>query len=1113
MNLEKRIEAILRRTPGLKGSEIAEQLEVDSRAVNECLNEFRATLFIQDKASYLWRLKGPSAGAASTNSLRTTTQQETELAKLCRYYLDCLSQEAQADISVPARGIRGTDYVELDVMPLADDDYDIFESEEARQLLKKARRSRNRTSVYLGYPIRLRLERSGNGWEGFKVEPVCLWTLRDDTEFPEEPPDISDDLPCFNSAVLRRLAQSTGNFLDEAIALSRELGMSSADQEPPEIDELFRRLHSARLEWDWKEEPDIACLSRSVGLSALSEEGIYNRAVLIVGERSPYTLGLEDELDRLSQLPEECYAETALGHWLAGKFPQAQAIPEEPPIEVLPLNAEQREAVQGGMSSPLTVITGPPGTGKSQVVTSLLINAAWLTKKVLFASKNNKAVDVVEARCNRLGSRPILLRVGSNAYQARLVEYVESLLAATATPDDDARFKVALNKHNQLRQELDVIDQQMQQLIQCRNKVDDLEQEVEPLRTLFGETCFRRMRGSGLRAHADTMARLKAASDRTWPAVGGFFAKLHWALVKKNRLHELTEAAKHVRSIGPLLGLASPSDDLSERSLPSWRTFIEDLDRRFKAGALVVQYFEALAALQSVQSPEVLTVAVQKSMADLNKNSVTLWDAWLRLQPSRLSQSQRAKLGRYVALLRMILAGNKEQSTIDKSVYREYYRMFPEVAGYLGCWAVTSLSVRRVPFEAAFFDLVVIDEASQCDIASALPLLYRAKSAVIIGDSKQLRHISSVTLSTDSRLAANNGLVGGKESWMYSKNSLFDLSVSICPSSRILALRDHHRSHAEIIEFSNKEFYGENLRIATRYDRLKSPHGSVIRWIDVRGQVTKPTSGSRVNEVEARAVVEELKKVVLEQCYRGTVGVVSPFRAHANRIRELVAQDVRLERALMECEFLVDVVHSFQGDERDLIIFSTVVSNGMTPGGLRFLKDNGYLFNVAITRARAALIAVGDLHAAQQCGVDYLGKFALYAVGQRSVKAAELECVPESGPEYPQVACPELVSPWEHVLYAALYAAGLHPIPQYKVEKYVLDFAIVVGDRRLNVEVDGENYHRNWDGELCRRDQIRNLRLIELGWDVMRFWVYQVRDELPMCVERVKTWVTTIRDT
>ena len=95
------------------------------------------------------------------------------------------------------------------------------------------------------------------------------------------------------------------------------------------------------------------------------------------------------------------------------------------------------------------------------------------------------------------------------------------------------------------------------------------------------------------------------------------------------------------------------------------------------------------------------------------------------------------------------------------------------------------------------------------------------------------------------------------------------------------------------------------------------------------------------------------------------------------------------------------------------------------------------------------------------------------------------------------------------LLYRALFAAGLRPIPQYDVEKYVHDFALLDGHRRLNVEVDGERYHRNWDGELLRRDQIRNERLMELGWDIMRFWVYQVRDGLAGCVSRVQGWYDT----
>ncbi len=60
------------------------------------------------------------------------------------------------------------------------------------------------------------------------------------------------------------------------------------------------------------------------------------------------------------------------------------------------------------------------------------------------------------------------------------------------------------------------------------------------------------------------------------------------------------------------------------------------------------------------------------------------------------------------------------------------------------------------------------------------------------------------------------------------------------------------------------------------------------------------------------------------------------------------------------------------------------------------------------------------------------------------------------GPEYPTVSNPEQVSEWEKNFYCALYRQGIRPIPQYAVEKYVLDFALSQGDCKLNIEIDGE---------------------------------------------------------
>ena len=322
---------------------------------------------------------------------------------------------------------------------------------------------------------------------------------------------------------------------------------------------------------------------------------------------------------------------------------------------------------------------------------------------------------------------------------------------------------------------------------------------------------------------------------------------------------------------------------------------------------------------------------------------------------------------------------------------------------------------------------MVIDEASQCDIASALPLLFRARRAVIIGDPLQLKHVSTVAPQEDRLLLSAHGLAEGRAAWAYSVNSLFDLARSLCRHEDIVNLRDHHRSHRDIISFSNRHFYRGGLRIATDHGRLNRPQteGPAVRWANVRGKVVRPSGGGALNTPEAEAVVAEVRKLVLERGYEGAIGVVTPFRAHANRIRTLVHQDHDLSQRLAAMQFVVDTVHGFQGDERDVIFFSPVVSAGVGESTLRFLKSHGNLFNVAITRARSELVVVGDRQAALDSGVDYLARFAEYARELGAYETA-VTVARDGGPEYPPVSHAELVSDWERIFYTALYLSLIH---------------------------------------------------------------------------------------
>lgn len=1104
--LPERILDALKRKPGQKATELARTLGADRKEVNRCLSHALAGKVTQD-VSYRWSVRGLIKASGTEGAGNRAPL--SELGRLARYYLECIGQDSDTGIRVFAASKYGEpDYAELPALPLSVGDWDWWNSPGVERVLNKVKAERNKLSAWLGYPVRLREHRTPK-WRGFFVEPVMLWQV----ELPENPGDpyrLVDDLPLPNFTVLRGLAMGgPAAAVEEAARLDEELGLNNILEDRPEADELIERLVTIRPDWDWREDIDPERCSQDLPLAAIDRAGIYNRAVILAGERSPYTQGLETELKQLSEKGEDALAGTALGRWLSGDVtgvaPQAE---EQPLIEVVPMNSEQRAAVHSALTATHTIVTGPPGTGKSQVVTNLLVNAAWRGMKVLFASKNNKAVDVVEARVNGLGNRPVLLRLGSKEYQVKLTSYLSSMLSGHVSEDDRVSYEEGLARHRQLAQKLTELDRLQQRTLAARNEVDRLEADVEYLRELLGAARFNGLDESLLTSAAPLLRVLEDALDALDPDKQGFFGKLALRFGRKARLDALSAELKRMVALSHHLGVKEMSfaGEVEQEAVRNW---LSALNERMNGARKVLRYQRALETLRAIPSFEEIARQRQEMTEQIADNSGRLWRDWVQMAPSRLAPAERKDIADYMALLQVITGSDGE--SVNASVRNRARALQAKVSKLFSCWAVTSLSARgKVPFEAGYFDLVVIDEASQCDIASALPLLYRAKRSVIIGDPMQLRHISAVSTSKDADLQSKYGLVDNRAAWMYSVNSLYDLAAGVADAAQVINLRDHHRCHADIIEFSNRQFYAGKLRVATRYDRLKRPRkgGPGVVWQDVKGKTVRPANGGAQNAPEAKAIVDALHELLVTRRYEGTVGVVTPFRAQAQLIESMLAETPSLAEVAVKSELLVNTVHSFQGDERDVMFFSPVVSEDVTVGVLGFLRSNGNLFNVAITRARGLLHVVGDRSAAADCGVDYLAAFAHY-VGLLGHGHADvgLDVVKRLGADYPAVSRPERVSDWERVLYRAMYSVGIRAIPQFSVDQYDLDFAVIVGKHRLNIEVDGERYHRSWSGELCLRDQLRNQRLIELGWEVKRFWVYEVRDRLPECVNWVAEWV------
>ncbi|RRV30181.1 AAA family ATPase [Pseudomonas sp. o96-267] len=274
-------------------------------------------------------------------------------------------------------------------------------------------------------------------------------------------------------------------------------------------------------------------------------------------------------------------------------------------------------------------------------------------------------------------------------------------------------------------------------------------------------------------------------------------------------------------------------------------------------------------------------------------------------------------------------------------------------------WVVTLDELHRLlPLRPELFDVMVMDEATQCDIASALPAFQRCKRAVVTGDARQLRHISFLSRVRETQLLQRAGLQAEeREAWSYRDNSVLDLvGLQLASQEAVVFLDEHFRSRPALIRFSNELFYDQRLRVMKERPGLDACDSLQLLRID--GQRGR----NGVNEAEVERVLELITAHLAE--YQGSplkpsIGVLSPFRDQVERIRLRIGETLPLEQ-LREFRLLVDTPYGFQGEERDLMILSFAI--GRESSQAANYLNRADLFNVAITRARErqVLLFSGD---------------------------------------------------------------------------------------------------------------------------------------------------------
>jgi hypothetical protein len=280
---------------------------------------------------------------------------------------------------------------------------------------------------------------------------------------------------------------------------------------------------------------------------------------------------------------------------------------------------------------------------------------------------------------------------------------------------------------------------------------------------------------------------------------------------------------------------------------------------------------------------------------------------------------------------------------------------------------------RFLPFQAEIFDLVIVDEASQVNIAEIIPAFYRGKSFCVVGDDKQLGLNAAGLFSLNrsfERLVWNRCFAGLNQVISYDRAKEKDLIVS---SSSILdfiinednhfnvskvTLDEHFRSMPPLAEFTSKTFYDGNLLIMTATSRnINRPCFEAIR-VGGRREENRKIVPEEVDEL-----VRILKELICHSSYlqpplsqheftlknKPSIGILSFLTQQRDEIRERIQEEFGDEEWQTH-QLMVGTPEEFQGNERN-IMFITLGLDGLANRWAKQHYENRNRFNVATSRA------------------------------------------------------------------------------------------------------------------------------------------------------------------
>ncbi len=667
-------------------------------------------------------------------------------------------------------------------------------------------------------------------------------------------------------------------------------------------------------------------------VTKLEKLSLTRQCAIILTKRPTVTAGVLHELTQIAEKPSGIYRETALNivneEFALSKeksvpIKEMKEIKDFYPVTPLSLSDSQEKVIKNIENNKFIAVQGPPGTGKSQTIVNLVAHLIANGKTVLVASRMDKAVDVVADRLNDLGAPFLALRAGRLNYQKQLSYQLQDLLSGKV--DIDSEYEDSLFADvDDMKSHINILkesENKCEKIIKLENDWRNLSAETQMHENSIGDMQF--IKTSLKKPELDTISALIKTLEHNMEKTGFLANIANYGAV--NTLKKL---------------LKLKSFDVTFENLTR-------LKQELEVAGMIYNLRKIEAEIQKTGNLHVLCEQIKQLKKKQKPLAINILKNRRREALKGILRDQIKCQRLKVHALSLVSTRRRQQSHImETEDFKPILEAFP-------CWCVTTFAISgSLPLKPGLFDVAIIDEASQCDIASCFPILYRAKKAVIVGDDKQLPHLSFLEKAKEQSFLSQYGIPEKYQlMWRFRTNSMFDLADYYSMNS--VMLDEHFRSLPPVIEFSNREFYGGRMRVMKK-DVSYEP---VLETVYVPDGKVDFDATRNLPEIEA--LVKRLYDIIVEDERKKpdkpvSIGIISPFRAQVEQLKISVSK-VLSDHMIQKHQVEIGTAHTFQGDERDIILMSWAFANNSFPQSLTFLQKPN-LFNVAITRARYKVI-------------------------------------------------------------------------------------------------------------------------------------------------------------